>query len=139
MCTTLYITRITSLVYKLVHFPVIVSWIKVLWPTIIQHIDWLNEAGPLANLYSFNIPKENCELLALIQSIRCHSVIAFSATGMTMDDLRKYEKKMQEETNKKVGMDVTSGYTSDGSNPTTPQNTPTESNSPPIVAEAEKA
>lgn len=59
--------------------------------------------------------------------------------GMTMDDLRKYEKKMQEETNKKVGMDATSGYTSDGSNPTTPQNTPTESNLPPIVAETEKA
>ena len=50
-----------------------------------------------------------------------------------MEDLRKYERKMQEETNKKVGMDAALGYTSDASNPTTPQNTPTESNPPSLV------
>ena len=49
-----------------------------------------------------------------------------------MEDLREYEKKMQEETNKKVG--ACELPESDPASPTTPTNTPTESSPPALPA-----
>ena len=44
--------------------------------------------------------------------------------GMTMEDIRTYEKEMHEKTNEKVG--IANVPTSDPSSPTTPTNTPTD-------------
>jgi len=50
--------------------------------------------------------------------------------GMTMSDLREYERGMNEETNKKLGIDNFSKDPSGSSLPSTPTNTPTDKRAP---------
>ena len=51
-------------------------------------------------------------------------IVDVCAAGMTMDDIRDYEKTMHAETNKKVAAGDL--VVSDPNSPTTPTNTPTE-------------